>query len=170
MEKFISTRSKNDLLKIGLYQILSACFGLLLFLWSAYETKTWTTPVVVLASIALLFFSFSILSGYQCLQMKEKALPLSFINQGIQLVGFNIMGFAFKYAPCFYLTVGVDLTGNFKFTFDAGIFAFLININNHSEAITIDLNIIALIIFVWLGKINNRIKAEQEILTDTRFL
>ena len=157
-------------MKIGLYQILSACFGLLPFLWSVYETKTWTTLVVVLTSIALLPFSFSIFSGYQCLKMKERALTLSFINQGVQIVGFNVLGYAFKYAPCLYLSVGVDLTENFKFTFDGGIFAYFIKFNTESEVIAIDFNIIAIIIFTWLGKINNRIKAEREMMTDTRFL
>jgi hypothetical protein len=170
MEKFISTQSKSALLKIGLYQIISACFGLLLFLWSVYQTKNWTIPEIALPSIVSLFYSFSIISGYQCLQNKENALTLSFINQGIQLVGFNILGYAFKYAPFFYLTVGVDLTENFKFSIDGGFFAYLLKFNTQSEVIAIDFNIIAILIFSWLVKINNRITAEKEAMTDTRFL
>jgi hypothetical protein len=170
MEKFISTQSKNALLKIGLYQIVSACFGLLLFLWSIHEKKTWTTLELVLFLIASLFFSFSIISGYLCLKINEKALTLSYINQGIQLIGFNIVGYSFVYAPCFFLTAGVDLTESFKFTFNCGIFAFLFNFNTQSEVISIDFNILAIIVFVWLVKINNRISAEKEAMTDTRFL
>jgi hypothetical protein len=40
MENFISSQSKNDLLKIGLYQIISGFFGLSIFLWSVLGTKT----------------------------------------------------------------------------------------------------------------------------------
>src|ERR1700722_4866780 len=98
MENFISPQSKNDLLKIGLYQIISGFFGPSIFLWSVLGTKTWTAPVIVLTLIALLFFSFSIVVGYQCLKMKDRALTLSLINQGIQMVGFDIVGYAFKYA------------------------------------------------------------------------
>ena len=170
MENFISSQSKNDLLKIGLYQIISGFFGLAVFLWSVLGTETWTAPVIVLTLIALLFFSFSILAGYQCLKMKESAMTLSLINQGIQMIGFNIMGYAFKYAPCLFLTAGVDLTENFKLTFNAGLSDIAINMNVQSEVVAIDFNLIAIIIFVWLDKINKRIKAEEEIRKDTRFL
>jgi len=170
MERFISTRSKNDLLKIGLYQIISACFGLLLFLWGVYEKKVWTAPEVVMTFIGLLTFSFSIFAGYQCLKTKERALTLSYINQGIQLVGFNILGYAFIYAPCIYLYFTVDLTENLKFLVNWAIFGYRMNIHTQSSLIVININIIALIALVWLGKINDRIKNEVEIMSDTRFL
>ena len=170
MEKFISTGSKNDLLKIGLYQVISGCLGLVIFLWSVFSPHTWTIPSIVLVFIALLFFAFSILAGYQCLKMKERALTLSLINQGIQIVGFNIVGYAFKFSPGPFLTIGVNLTEKFKFTFDAGLADIALNMNVQSEVVAIDFNLIAIIIFVWLDKLNKRIKSEQEIRKDTRFL
>ena len=170
MEKFISTQSKNDLLKIGLYQIITGFLGLSIFLWSVHGTQTWTIPVIVLTLIALLFFAFSIVTGFQCLKMKERALTLSLINQGIQMVGFNIMGYAFKYASGFFLSVGVDMTENFKVTLNAGLSDLAVKINVQSEVVAIDFNLIAIIIFLWLDKINRRIKDEQEIRKDTRFL
>jgi hypothetical protein len=42
-----------------------------------------------------------------------------------------------------------------------------INMNVQSEVIAIDFNLIAIIVFVWLDKINKRIKTEKEIRTDT---
>jgi hypothetical protein len=170
MERFISTRSKSDLLKIGLYQIIGACFGLLLFLWSLYGKKTWTSLEMVLLLMGLLPFAFSIFTGFQCLKMKERALTLSYINQGIQLVGFKILGFAFIYAPCIYVYFAVDLTESLKFLVNAAIFGFRIDIHTQSREIAVNINIIALIAFVWLGKISDRIKNEVEIMTDTRFL
>ena len=100
---------------------------------------------------------------------REGANPF-YINQGIQLVGFHIIGYSFVYAPCFFLTAGVDLTDSLKFTLNWGIFDFFINFNTQSEVISIDFNIIAILIFVWLVKINNRITVEKEAMTDTRFL
>jgi hypothetical protein len=170
MERFISTRSKNDLLKIGLYQIVGACFGLLLYLWGIYQNKIWTTPEVVMTFIGLLPFAFSIFTGYQCLKAKERALPLSYINQGIQLVGFNILGYAFIYAPCMYLYFTVNLTENLKFLVNWAIFGYRIDFHTQSSLIVVNINIIALIALLWLGKIDDRIKKEVEIMTDTRFL
>ena len=102
--------------------------------------------------------------------MKERALTLSLINQGIQIVGFNIVGYAFKFSPGPFLTIGVNLTEKFKFTFDAGLADIALNMNVQSEVVAIDFNLIAIIIFVWLDKLNKRIKSEQEIRKDTRFL
>jgi hypothetical protein len=39
-----------------------------------------------------------------------------------------------------------------------------------SSIIIININIIALIALVWLGKIDDRIKKEVEVMNDTRFL
>ena len=80
------------------------------------------------------------------------------------------MGYAFKFSPGPFLTIGVDMTESFKFTFGAGLTDIGININVQSEVVAIDFNLIAIIIFVWLDKINKRIKSEQEIRSDTRFL
>jgi hypothetical protein len=170
MEKYISAQSKKDLLKLGLYQLLSGCFGLLYFFWSIRGTKTWPTIVVVLMVIFLLIFSFSFLTGYLCLKTKKLGLTLSFINLGIQMVGFNIAGYAFEYSPSFYLKAGADLTENFRLTLGVGISEFLIQLNTESAVITIDFNIVAIIIFLWLTKINTRITAEVDVMTDTRFL
>jgi hypothetical protein len=170
MERFISTRSKSDLLKIGLYQIIGACFGLLLILWLLCGKKTLTAPEVIMTFIGMIPFSFSIFTGYQCLKMKERVLTLSYINQRIQLVGFNILGFAFIYAPCIYVYFTVDLTDNLKFLVNAAIFGYRIDFHTQSRDIAININLIALIALVWLGRINDRIKTEVEIMTDTRFL
>ena len=170
MENFISPQSKNDLLKIGVYQILTGFLGLSIFLWSVHRTPTWTTPVIVLILIALLFFVFSIGTGFQCLKMKERALTLSLINQGIQMVGFNIMGYAFKFSAGFFLSVGIDITEKFKFSINAGLSDMAIRMNVESDIVAIDFNLVAIIIFVWVDKINKTIKAEQEIRKDTRFL
>jgi large-conductance mechanosensitive channel len=72
--------------------------------------------------------------------------------------------------PMKSLPVGVDLTESFKFTFSAGITEVAVKMGVQSDVIAIDFNVIAIIIFVWLDKLNKRMKSEQEIRMDTRFL
>jgi hypothetical protein len=85
------------------------------------------------------------------------------------MVGFNIMGYGFRYFPGFFLTIGVDLTEGFKFSLNGGLSAVALNVNVQSEVIAIDFNIIAIIFFVWLDKVIKRVKSEREIRMDTRF-
>jgi len=168
MDNFISTQSKNDLLKIGLYQIITGLFGLAIFLWSVLDTHTWTYLAILLTVLCLLIFAFSIVIGF--LSLKGSVLTLSLVNLGIQMVGFNIMGYGFRYSPGFFLNIGVDLTEGFKFSLNVGLSAVAVNVNVQSEVIALDFNIIAIIFFVWLDKVIKRIKSEQEIRMDARFL
>jgi hypothetical protein len=168
MDDFISTQSKGDLLKIGLYQIITGLFGVSIFLWSVFETHAWTFLAIILTVVSLLIFGFSIVIGFLCL--KGRALTLSLVNLGIQMVGFNIMGYGFRYAPGIFLNAGVDLTEGFKFSVNGGLSEIALNVNVQSEVIAIDFNVIAIIIFVWLDKVSRRIKSEREIRMDTRFL
>ena len=64
----------------------------------------------------------------------------------------------------------MDLTENLKFLVNWAIFGYRIDIHNQSSLIIINIDIIALIALLWLGKIDDRIKKEVEIMTDTRFL
>jgi hypothetical protein len=162
MEKFISPQSKKDLRKIGIYQIVSASIGVIVFVRSNYDMTIWTPGIIILILIFFLLFGFSIFCGYQCIKLTEKALTLSFINQGMQLVGLSIVGYAFIYAPGPYLSVTVDITEGVGFAFKASISALQISFNTASNVIAIDLNLVALFIFLWLGKINKRVKIEQE--------
>jgi len=168
MDNSMSTQSKNDLLKIGLYQIITGFFGLSLLLWSVLGTHTWTSLTIILTVISLLIVAFSIVIGFLCLN--GRALTLSLVNLGIQMVGFDIMGYGFRYAPCIFLSVGVDMTEGFKFSFNGGLSEIALRVNAQSQVTAIDFNLIAIIIFVWLDKVSRRIKSEQEIRNDMRFL
>jgi len=170
MEKFISTESKKSLLKLGLYQIIGGCLGILIFVWEILHVSVISGPAVILILIAIAFFAYSIYTGSQCIKMTEKALMHSFINQGMQILSFNMVGYTFKYVAGFYVGLGIDLTSSFRFTYGAGISEINISLFQQTQNIQIGINIIAIIIFVLVDRLSQKVKDEQEIRKDTRFL
>src|ERR1022692_3314383 len=117
MEKFISKESKNSQLKLGLYQVVGAAVGLVKFVWTIIHAERMSGPSIILSAVVIVLFAYSIYAGYQCIKLTENALTHSFINQGLQILGFNIIGYAFSYNSGIYLNVGLDMTSSFKFTF-----------------------------------------------------
>ena len=79
------------------------------------------------------------------------------------MIGFAIMGFAFKYVAGFYLTIGLDLTDSVKFDFSAGISKFDFNINNEKDRLEVNLNLIAFALIYWIDNIMKKAKEEETI-------
>ena len=85
------------------------------------------------------------------------------INQILQVIGIAIMGFAFQYVAGFYLTIGLDLTKSFKFSFGAGISKFDFNFNNEKERLVVDFNLVAFAVIYWIDKLMKKEKEEEAI-------
>jgi hypothetical protein len=170
MEKFISAESKSALLKLGLYQIAGGCLGLIIFIWIIFTTPFTVDTALIILFTAILFFGYSIFTGWQCVKITEKALTYSYINQAIQILGIEIFGYGFQYICGISLGITLNITNSFKFNFAVGFSAITMNLSGQSNGIIIDINVIALIVFVLVDRLNNKIKTEKEIRSDTRFL
>src|SRR5215467_12254246 len=120
MEKLISQESKDSLLKLGLYQIVGGILGLIRFVFVTVSMGKVNGLTILLAMIVAVLFAYSIFSGWQCIKLKKSALINSYINQGLQIVSFSIVGFAYKYIAGIYLGLGVNLTNSLEFRLDAG--------------------------------------------------
>jgi len=163
MENLISKETQSGLTKLGLYQITGGAIGILLIIWSIYKNRLLAGPTLLIYLIILLFFSYSIFCGTLCLKLKKNSLGHSLINQILQLIGLAIMGFAFQYVAGFYLTIGLDLTESFKFSFEAGISKFDFNFNNEKETLVFDFNLVAFAVIYWIDKLMKKVKEEEAI-------
>ena len=160
MEKVISKETESDLIKLGLYQVVGGAVGLILILWSIYKSPLMSGLLVLIYLLVLLFFGYSILCGILCLKLKKNALEYSLVNQILQVVGFAMMGFAFKYVAGFFLTIGLNLSDSIKFGFGAGISKFDFNFNNERERFELDFNLIAFALIYWIDRLMKRVKQE----------
>lgn len=163
MEQLISKEIESDLTKLGLYQIAGGAIGLLIILWSIYKSPLLTGLTILVYLFILLFFSYSIFCGISCLKSKKNALRHSLTNQILQVIGFAMMGFAFKYVAGFYLTIGLNLTDSIKFGFDAGISKLDFNFNNEEDRLEFDFNLVAFALIYWIDKLMKKVKEEAVI-------
>lgn len=163
MEMLISKETKSDLVKLGLYQIVGGAIGIFIILWAIYNNGPLTELTVLVYLFILLFFSYSIFSGTLCVKTKKNALRHSLINQILQVIGFAMMGFAFKYVAGFYFTVGLNLTESVNVSFGAGISKFDFNFNNEKERLEVDFNLIAFALVYWIDKLIKKAKQDTEI-------
>jgi hypothetical protein len=163
MENLISKETESDLTKLGLYQIVGGAVGILIIIWGIYKSPLLTGLTALIYLFILLFFAYSIFCGTLCLKTKKNALGHSLTNQILQVIGFAIMGFAFKYVAGFYLTIGIDLTDSVNFGFGAGISKFNFNFNNEKDRLEVDFNLVAFALIYWIDKLMKKVKEEAAI-------
>jgi len=170
MPKNITTETKNELSKLGLYQIIGGAIGILLALWLLYNTSDITQWVAVLIIVMFLFFCYSIFCGILCLKAKETALTHSFINQVLQILSFSIIGYSFTYVAGIYFSIGFDFTESFKLTFGVGVSSIKISLNINPEITRFEINIIGILILIWVDRLIRKIKQERSLRENTDFL
>ena len=160
MKKLVSKETESNLTKLGLYQTIGGVVGLLIILWSIFQAPLLTGKTIIVYLFILIFFAYSITCGTLCIMKKKNALGHSLTNQIIQVIGFAILGFAFKYIAGFYLTIGLDLTDSIKFNFGAGISKFDFNFNNEKDRLEVDFNLVAFALIYWIDKLIKKLKEE----------
>jgi uncharacterized membrane protein YidH (DUF202 family) len=163
MQKLISKESESDLIKIGLYQVVGGAIGILIILWGMYKNFSLPDFSILIYLFILLFFSYSIFCGALCLKERQNALQYSLINQVLQIFGFAIMGFAFKYVAGVYLTINIEMDTSLGIMFGVGISKFQFNFNAENNIFEIDVNLVAIFLIYWIDKLIRRIKEEVAI-------
>jgi hypothetical protein len=163
MEKQISKETEADLIKLGLYQIVGGSVGVLIIIWSIYKNQLLTGLTMLVYLFILLFFAYSIFCGTLCLMTKKNALRHSLTNQILQVIGFAMIGFAFKYVAGLYLTIGLDLTNSVNVGFGAGISKFNFNFNNEKDRLEVDFNFVAFALIYWIDKLMRKVNEEATI-------
>jgi len=147
---------------IGIYQIIAGLIGLSLifkehFLFILQHLLTFT----------LIFglFTFSVISGIYLLKRQNfsKGINLSLINQGLQLMQFEVLGNGLYYVAGFYLALGFSDTPHFHLDVSYYFFrsACYISFFVDSNEITLTLNFVALSILVALCYFNNQLRNDK---------
>ena len=92
-------------------------------------------------------------------------MKTSLINQVLQVIGVAMFGFAFKYAAGVYVTAGLDLSESFNFIFNAGFSRLDFAFNTDHHRFEVELNFVALPLIIFIERLKNHIKEEQDKLT-----
>jgi hypothetical protein len=153
MKNFIPKEIASDLVKLGVYQVTGCIIGAGVIGWNLYNDQVLTPVTLSLYGGIFLIFGYSAFCGILCLKNKRNALLYSLINQMLQLLGFAILGYAFRYVSGFYLSIGLDFSDSFEFDFGVGISSFTLNINKDPQLFKIDINLVASGLVFWIDRL-----------------
>jgi hypothetical protein len=170
MKAIISKEAGQDLVKLGLYQVAGGIYGGLNLLWEIYKTPLLDGPTVVICIFSFLLFAFSVVCGSLCLRTSEKALKYSLVNQLLQVISFTVIGVSFMYVAGLYGTIGFVDEGEMKLQFGAGISRIQLQFGGNGDALSIDVNLIALGVTYWITTIMEIVKEETELRNSTTIL
>ncbi|MCM5530258.1 hypothetical protein [Parasegetibacter sp. NRK P23] len=163
--RFLTDNLKNDITKLGGYQIFGGVLGFVMMGWKTILPVDWADGIFLFGlTLALCFFSFSIYCGFLCIKLKGNFLRLSLVNQLLQIVSFSVIGLSYKFFCGVYFTVGLDLTRSFSINFGLGLSDLHIGLFMDQELAIVNFNLIAFAVVYWVDKLSQRVKTEKNFL------
>ncbi|MGZ9675991.1 hypothetical protein [Flavobacterium sp. GNP001] len=146
---------------IGLYQAIGGLIGLIgsLFLIVKFSSSNESTTKILLLFFAL--YSFSMYCGYLLLKNQiKKGLNYSILNQSIQVLSFQILGFTYKFYSGVFLCFGLNVTNDTILTFNFGITSSDFKLNSDSEVAELSINLIAIILISVLFSLKENVSRD----------
>lgn len=162
--------TRLTLIVIGWLQIIGGITGIGLVAHLMIQTGTINGALLLIFLIGLGLFIYSMYAGKRLLMDDDKRIGviLSIINQALQLIQWNMLGYGLSYSSGAQLTLGVEGL-SFKFNFGAVVSTFRMAINS-DDAFLVKINLIALLVIFVLVDIFSELKErkkkqeEEEIL------
>lgn len=148
----------------GLYQIIGGIIGYILLMFTIAQVQVVSLVLLLMLLFAFFLFGYSVYCGALLFRKKSYGLFYSVINQCLQLVGFDLFGYSFRYSSGLSATTGIDFTSGGNLSFGLGISSWSMSFNNDSTRNFIELNWVALIILIMLFRLKKMVeKRDAEI-------
>ena len=158
MEILARKQFKFQYQALGIYQILGSLVGFVLF-FNLINHQGWSVVQSLALDIILLLFNiFSLICGVLCLKFKDGALSFSTINQVLQLLGFGVGSFLYVYASGIHFSIIYNFNKSDVLDFKFGVSKMFLQFNTKVEIDFIQVNLIALIIIIWIGILQQKIR------------
>jgi hypothetical protein len=145
---------------IGAFFLVAGLLGFFTFLIRIFPLDNIFLSVLNLFPTVL--FGFTFYSGYLLLlKENEKGLEIARAVSSLQIIHFNIAGLEYIFITGAYLFFGFK---NANVGFDFGLqTSFTVNLYDEAPAMVVQINILALGVFLYLSRTIRRIEGEREI-------
>jgi len=151
----------RDLYILGIYQLLGGLWGLLLMGFYLYDSFDHSTISWVFLTLGVVLFSFSSVCGILCIKQERYALPLSRVNQVLQLITISGTNFGCRFVTGVAIFAGLNLEDGFglSFSFDFTSLSFYVSDEVEDKIVMINLLALYLLfnfnVLIKENKINN---------------
>jgi hypothetical protein len=137
---------------VAIYQIIGGILGLMV---AGFTVEISVLYNLIFFLFIICFFLYSILCGIVLLKNRSLGITLTVINQVLQIVGFAILGYAFKYVSGISFTILIDLSEN-TFFFNLGLSEWKILLMGHSDLSNVSINLIPIFIIIYTERMGNK--------------
>lgn len=164
MEEYLDGNIRIKLKGLSYYQIVGGLFGLGLTVLTRIQLATTTNLLIFTLACFIASFTFSVICGLLLLKKNLKlGLPLSTVNQVLQVFSFSLAGYSFKYVAGLLLSLGLDLTDGFDFKINFSIPAFQADINTDSDVAFVGFNLVAVYLIYYIDKLQKDLALKKEL-------
>lgn len=142
-------------LAIGLYQIITGFFGVVLIILSYYSNAAlFSESQLVLNQVILGFFLYAIIAwaGFGMIKNQTKAKSVSLFLQAIQIPIIYSGTVIYKFTTAGFLSIGIK-NNNFSFIYKLQPIDFTISTNYSGETVYM-VYLVPLVFFILLIKLN----------------
>jgi hypothetical protein len=143
---------------VGAFLLITGISGSVLFLTILFPFRN---IISLLNIIPIVLFLLTAYSGYLILiKESENGLVYGRAIVALQIIKFHILGIGYYFVTGGYLFIGFN---NLNFGFDFGLGTkFSVQIFDDISNVMFQLNILALVVFIYLSKLLNRIDEKTE--------
>ncbi|WP_034257695.1 hypothetical protein [Altibacter lentus] len=147
---------------LGYYQIIGGIIGFLLSIALIVKQPIINGISFLIIMIVLGLMSFSTYCGYLLIKKQlKKGINLSIINQALQIIGFGVLGYGFKYTSGILLGVRIDLTNDFIIGLDLNITSWTLYWNSNFDLSFISINFFAIFILGFIFKVKDTLEKKN---------
>lgn len=153
---------------LGYYQLIGGIIGIVITLIFLINQGILNGPLIVLLLTAIILMTYSTYCGFLLIRKQlNKGIKLSIINQALQIIGFGVLGYSFKYASGVLLGLRIDLTNDFIIGLDLNITTWKLNWNSDPELTFISINFIAILILGFIFRAKEKLEKQNLMGNDT---
>jgi len=165
MESSIISRVRRNHKLLGYYFIVGGVLGLAVMFMAYAGIQQFILPLILILSVSVLFFAFSIYVGVKLVKNNLDASKLAFYVLIPQLIQIQILGIGFKFVSGFGLFCGLNmnsLLSNFLFKFSPS--AFLVHLNSDQQFFIFGFNLIAAMLLLFLIRQRKLVATEVKMM------
>ena len=151
---------------LAYYEIAGGVAGLVVMLYLLSQLGARTGMLLLLLLFVASIYPFSIYCDKKILKGDIKlALSLSIIVQGLQIVSFSLLGYAYRFVSGIGFLIGFEFFDGFNFRFNFQISNFKINYASDDNIVSLMVNVVAVYLIQYIIEIQEDIKEHELILS-----
>lgn len=143
---------------LGMYEIFGGIIGL--SFGAIMLTYAESGDVKIIMVVFMMLYVFSVTCGVLLLMNRERALPLSLVNQALQIFAAHFGSIGWMYISGLHFSLGIDIEEPGFFQFNMGISGFHFVIGGDPVFKRFMINVVAALLVLYIVQLRRNMRKE----------